>query len=184
MEVAINPSSAAEWSAPILVRESQAGDRTAFDALVTNYLRPALGAAILITGNEADAADAVQEALLLAWRRLHQLRDPLTFPAWFRRIVLNQALLTARRARRISDAMPDLDSRSASLEQELDLRNLRRALDSLDRRDRALLTVHYYWRTPLAETAVMLGLPVGTVKSRVHHATRRLRAAYDAEERR
>jgi len=139
---------------------------------------------MLITGNEPDAADAVQEALLTAWQRVPQLRDPVTFPAWFRRIVVNQALLIVRRARRLPEALPELDTSSGSVDDQLDLRNLRRALDALESRDRALLTVHYYWQMPVAETAVMLGLPVGTVKSRVHHATRRLRAAYDAEERR
>jgi RNA polymerase sigma-70 factor (ECF subfamily) len=58
------------------------------------------------------------------------------------------------------------------------------AFGRLSTADRLILTLHHFWDLPVAETAAHLGIPEGTVKSRVHHALRRLRAAYDAEERR
>jgi RNA polymerase sigma-70 factor (ECF subfamily) len=70
------------------------------------------------------------------------------------------------------------------LDRNLERRQLGRAFDRLDDRDRLLLTLHHFWGLPIAETASQLGIPAGTVKSRVHHAMARLRAAYDAEGRR
>ena len=69
------------------------------------------------------------------------------------------------------------------LEVALQHRQLDRAFGRLSPADRLLLTLHFHWNQPVAETAATLGIPAGTVKSRVHHAVRRLRAAYDAEER-
>ena len=71
-----------------LVEAARAGDREAFRTLVEPYVGRALGAATIITRSPADAADAVQDALLSAWRGLPQLRDPEAFPAWFRQHVV------------------------------------------------------------------------------------------------
>jgi RNA polymerase sigma-70 factor (ECF subfamily) len=70
------------------------------------------------------------------------------------------------------------------LDRHVERRQLSRAFDALDARDRTLLTLHHFWGLPIAETAQLLKLREGTVKSRVHHAMTRLRAAYDAEGRR
>jgi RNA polymerase sigma-70 factor (ECF subfamily) len=70
------------------------------------------------------------------------------------------------------------------LERTVERRQLGRAFGRLDDKDRLLLTLHHFWSLPIAETATHLGIPQGTVKSRVHHAMIRLRAAYDAEDRR
>ena len=167
-----------------LVGAACAGDRDAFGRLVRPYLAPAVGAATLITGNDLDGADAVQDALLVAWQRLPQLRNPGLFQAWFRSIVLRAALRTARRTRRIVELDLEVAAPIDQLDRALDLRTLGRALARLDSKDRVLLTLHHYWELPVAETARLLGVPEGTVKSRVHHALHRLRAAYEAEERR
>jgi RNA polymerase sigma-70 factor (ECF subfamily) len=161
-----------------------AGDRDAFGRLVRPHLASAVGAATLITGNDSDGADAVQDALLMAWQRLSQLRNVEAFPAWFRSIVVRAALATARRTRHIGELEMTMAAPPDQLDRALDLRTLRRALVRLDHKDRVLLTLHHYWDLPVAETARLLGVPEGTVKSRVHHAMHRLRAAYDAEERR
>jgi RNA polymerase sigma-70 factor (ECF subfamily) len=70
------------------------------------------------------------------------------------------------------------------LERAVERRQLGRAFDRLDDKDRLILTLHHFWDLPIAETAEHLEIPEGTVKSRVHHAMSRLRAAYDAEDRR
>jgi RNA polymerase sigma-70 factor, ECF subfamily len=167
-----------------LVERAVSGDRGAFDRLVEPYLAVALGAARLITGQEADAADAVQDALLRAWQGLGDLRDPLLFPAWFRQIVVRSATRFARRRGQVLELNLEAPGSTDSLEREFDRRQLARAFDRLDSKDRALLTLHHYWQLPVAESARLLGLPEGTVRSRVHHAMRRLRAGYDAEVRR
>jgi RNA polymerase sigma-70 factor (ECF subfamily) len=166
-----------------LVEAACAGDRDAFGRLVGPYLASALGAATLIAGNDSDGADAAQDALLIAWQRLSELRNAEAFPAWFRSIVVRAALATARRTRHIVELDMTVAAPLDQLDRALDLRTLRHALVRLDHKDRVLLTLHHYWELPVAETARLLGVPEGTVKSRVHHAMQRLRAAYDAEER-
>jgi RNA polymerase sigma-70 factor (ECF subfamily) len=167
-----------------LVAEARAGDRDSFGRLVGPLLAPAIGAATLITGSQADGADAVQDALLIAWQRLPQLRDEDRFASWFRSIVLRAALRATRRSRRIVELDMEIAAPTDQLDHALDLRTLRRSLGRLDEKDRVVLTLHHYWALPVAETAGLLGIPEGTVKSRVHHALIRLRAAYEAEERR
>ena len=169
-----------------LVGRAALGDRRAFDRLVEPHLAVALGAARLITGEEADAADAVQDALLNSWQALGSLRDPQLFAAWFRRIVIRSATRLATRHGHVTDLALDLETPgpSDSIERELDRRLLARAFARLDSRDRVLLTLHHYWQLPVSESAQLLGLPEGTVRSRVHHALKRLRASYDAEVRR
>lgn len=72
---------------------------------------------------------------------------------------------------------------ATDVDRALEHRTLARAFDRLDVEDRLILTLHHYWGLPVAETAHHLGIPEGTVKSRVHYAVERLRAAYDAEDR-
>ena len=168
-----------------LVQAARDGDSDAFARLVAPELAPAMGAAVLVIGSRADAADALQEALMSAWRGLGGLREPDAFPAWFRRHVVRAAVRVARK-RRAWQPLEDADAQLPALgglDVALQHRQLDRAFARLSAADRLLLTLHFHWNQPVAETAATLGIPAGTVKSRVHHAVRRLRAAYDAEER-
>jgi RNA polymerase sigma factor (sigma-70 family) len=185
IEAAVDRAGAGDHLSAELIERVIGGDREAFGRLVEPYLAIALGAARLITGDEADAADAVQDALLKAWLGLPGLRDPQLFPAWFRRIVIRSAARSIRgRPIRWVELDPDAQAPADSLDRELDRRLLARAFGRLDAKDRVLLTLHHYWQLPVAETSRILDLPEGTVRSRVHHALRRLRAGYDAEARR
>jgi RNA polymerase sigma factor (sigma-70 family) len=166
-----------------LVALACGGDREAFGRLVRPHLAQALGAATIITGSEADGADAVQDALLVAWQRLPQLREGAMFPAWFRRIVVRASTHVSRRRGRVAELDLTASEPADQLDRALDLRTLRRAVARLDENDRLILTLREFWDLPIAETAVLLAIPKGTVKSRLHHALRRLRAAYEAEER-
>lgn len=167
-----------------LVDAAIAGDRDAFRALVEPHVGKALGAATIITRSPADAADAVQDALLSAWRGLPQLRDPDAFPAWFRQHVVRAAIRATKTRGRIAELDLSAPDGSDGLDRAVARRTLGRAFDRLDPDDRSLLTLHHFWGLHIAETASHLGIPAGTVKSRIHAAMGRLRAAYDAEERR
>jgi RNA polymerase sigma factor (sigma-70 family) len=167
-----------------LVDAAVAGERDAFRALVEPYLGKALGAATIITRSPSDAADAVQDALLSAWSGLSQLRDPDAFPAWFRQHVVRAAIRRTKRRGWVGELDLDTPGISDDLDRAVARRTLSRAFDRLEPGDRLLLTLHHFWGLPISETAVHLGIPPGTVKSRIHGAMARLRAAYDAEERR
>jgi len=166
-----------------LVAAARGGDRAAFGELVAPELAKALGAARILSRSGSDASDAVQDALLSAWRGLDGLRDPQAFPAWFRRHVVRAAIRIGKRPHVVQ-----LDLAGAvapdDLDRSVERRQLGRAFDRLDDKDRLILTLHHFWDLPIAETASLLSIPEGTVKSRVHHAMTRLRAAYDAEDRR
>ena len=181
---AVLDSSSPLAAAPDLVAAARRGDREAFRALVEPHLAPALGTATILTRSGADAADAVQEALLSAWRGLDSLREPGAFPAWFRRHVVRAALRAAERRGRVVELDLETAAPEGELDRALERRTLARAFDALDPKDRLILTLHHFWGLPVAETAEHLGIPAGTVKSRVHHATERLKAAFAAEERR
>lgn len=167
-----------------LVAAARDGDRDAFAALVSPQLAAALGTARLVTGSAEDGADAVQEALLSAWQGLGSVRDPQAFPAWFRRHVVRAALRTAKRRHRVTELDVEQAAPEGALERALAIRQLDRAIDRLDAPDRLILALRHIWDLPGAEIAGLLGIPEGTVKSRVHAALVRLRAAYEAEERR
>ena len=181
MEAALDPPSTRLRS---LVDAAIAGDRDAFRTLVEPSVPSALGMAAILTRSQADAADAVQEALLSAWQGLPGLRDADAFPAWFRRHVVRAAMRTAKRRGRVLELNVEVADAPDALERAVAGRTLGRAFDRLEPADRLLLTLHHYLGLPVAETATHLSIPTGTVKSRVHAAMDRLRAAYDAEERR
>jgi RNA polymerase sigma-70 factor (ECF subfamily) len=187
MEVALDaPARPHRTALEPLVTAARAGDREAFRALVEPHLGVALGVATILTGSAADGADAVQDALLSSWQGLDRLREADAFPAWFRRHVVRSASKTGRARGR--GKVVELDATLAGSSDDLDRtlagRTLGRAFDHLAEPDRQLLTFHHVWDLPIAETAEILGVPEGTVKSRVHYAMQRLRAAYDAEDRR
>jgi RNA polymerase sigma-70 factor (ECF subfamily) len=187
MEVALeSPARPFGTSLEPLVAAARRGDRDAFRTLVEPHLAVALGASTVLTGSAADAADAVQEALLSAWQGLGSLREPDAFPAWFRRHVIRAASRASRARHRghVVELDPSLAIATDDLDRIVEGRTLGRAFDRLDEPDRLLLTLHHVWGLPVAETAEILGVPEGTVKSRVHYAMQRLRAGFDAEDRR
>jgi RNA polymerase sigma factor (sigma-70 family) len=178
-EVALNPEVYGS-----LVAGARRGDRDAFRRLIEPHLSAALGSAIILTGSHADGADAVQDALLSAWQGLDGLRDPAAFGAWFRRHVVRAATrATSRRGRlvELDVSVPDPDG---MLERAVERRTMARAFTALEDDDRLILTLHFFLGLHAAETGSLLGIPEGTVRSRVHYAVRRLRAAFESEERR
>ena len=164
-------------SVSLLVGRAREGDHGAFEELVRPLLPRAVGSALLITGNMSDAEDAAQDALLAAWRDVSTVRSPDAFPAWFRRLVVRAAVRRAIRRRKDAavglDAVP-LDSLHDSVEHGV---WLRQAFTALSPNDRAVVTARHYFGYSTAETADLLGVPAGTVKSRLHYALGRLRVA-------
>ncbi len=144
----------------------------------------AVGLAGLVLGDRDEAEDAVQEAAVRAWRSAGELRDIETAEAWFDRIVVNVCRDRLRRRRRIRfiplegapERHPD-DPFAAAIERDAALR----ALDVLDAEQRVVVVLHYWGDLTLAAIADRTGWPIGTVKSRLHHALERLRHRLAAE---
>ena len=132
--------------------------------------------AMAILWNEQDAADAVQEAMLKAWRRRGALRDEGQFEAWFTRILVNQCRDMLRRRKREDAAeIADVPSEDRLCE---DLQ-LRLALKRLPEKYRLPLLLHYMEGWPVRDVARMLNIPQGMAKSRLHQARKTLRALLD-----
>jgi RNA polymerase sigma-70 factor (ECF subfamily) len=170
-----------------LVEQAKRGDREAFDALarVTGDRCMAIAFRILRDFDRAD--DAVQTALLTAWREIRTLRDPELFEPWLHRILTNACYTEARRGARRSEVirlLPVEPVHGSDEFQNVEHRDqLERAFRRLTVEQRAVLVFHHYLELPLPEIADRIGIPLGTVKSRMYHAKQALRAALEADAR-
>ena len=170
-----------------LVEQAQQGDHAAFDALAAASFERLGGVARGILRDPSLAEDAVQECLVRAWRDLRALRDPDRFEAWTYRLLVNACADELRRARRrpIEVSVPIGDSvRSADATAAIDDRDeLERGFGRLSVDHRAVLVLIHYVGLPAREVADVLGVPEGTVTSRLHYGTRALRASLEADRR-
>jgi len=133
--------------------------------------------------NSADAEDVAQEALLKAFRSFHRLRDPQKFRAWLVRITFRMALdrrrSTNRREKRETQwAIPELrpsppTAEALAASSEFQIR-LERAMEQLPEKSRLVLLLAAMQGYTLEEVSTMLGIPVGTVKSRLFFARKQL----------
>ena len=167
-----------------LVRTATVAEDTAFERIVGPLLHPGYDLAWAVLRDRQAAEDAVQEAAVSAWRAFSTLRDEGRARSWFLKIVLNQCRATMRtrwwRSRLLADRA---EGHVAAHDAGADLRvDLERALRALSRDQRAVLFLAYQMDLPQDEIARVLGVRVGTVKSRMHRAVARLRSALPAED--
>ena len=167
-----------------MIARVTAGERDLFRVLVARYGALAQRTA-LVCGAGADADDVVQEAFVAAYRALPRFRAGLEFRPWLLKIVVNQAhnaVRGRRRVRALADRVATwrvevLGDEPAGNAVTVERRGaLVRALGQLRTADREVLALRYLLDLSEAETAVALGMPKGTVKSRTARALARLRA--------
>ncbi len=168
-----------------LVRSAMRGDERAFTEIVNSVADRFLGVAHRILRDAALAEDAVQQALLNAWRDLPDLRDPAKFEGWSYRLLIRACYMEARRRKRwhpttivrsiAEPTAPDLIG--GIIERE----RLERGFGRLSLDHRAVLVLTYYLDLPSEQVAQVLDVPVGTVHSRLHRAQRALRGALEAD---
>jgi len=168
-----------------LVERARRGDRQAFAELARASGARLDATARLILRDPDLAQDAVQETLIRAWRSLPGLRDPDAFDHWLHRLVANACLEIMRKRRRrvvevelteISEPpAPDASGLVADRDQ------LDRVLAHLDPESRAVVVLHLYLDLPLPKVADMLGIPLGTAKSRLHRSLGAMRSAVAIE---
>jgi len=177
-EVAIRDAAAIES----IVARAAGGDQAAFAGLVAEHHASMARVAFAITGDGESAADAVQTAWAIAWRRLRSLRDVTTVRAWLVAIAANEARQIVRRQRRrtIVDLSSIQDpSTGPDPANQISALDLGRALRSLDADDRALLALRFAAGLDSGQIAVQLGLSASGVRSRLSRLIDRLRTELD-----
>jgi len=170
----------------LLVLRAQAGDIEAFDGLFRRCAPLLLKHLQYVLRDDSLAEDVLQDTLILMYRKLKWVRDPASVRPWLYRVATREALRALDRRRRRAESPLDESSQpaSASLERLLERSLLGRAgreeVERLPPAHRAVLSLHYLEAMPLADVAGVLGIPIGTVKSRLAAGLDRLRQTIGA----
>ena len=186
---------ATDESDALLVRRAKSGDTRAFGTLVQRYMRRAYYAALGLVGSSEDAMDLSQEAFVRAFRARHTIDPDRPFYAWLyqiiRRLCFNHTRDRRTRRRGIEAAgdwlVDQATARTASMNPERALESaearqrVAEALESLSDRDREVLVLKEFEGLRYREIAEVIGVPIGTVMSRLYSARRRLAAALEEE---
>ena len=171
---------------PDLIEKWQHGDVNAFETLYRQYERLVFRTAYLITGSKEAAEDALQEVFLSMWKSRHTYdpnRGKLT--TWLHRITVNQC---SRKQKRKSPAIISLEERGVDLPEikhqpqpeeisiaKMEYDRLLKAMNALDTKHRSVLVLRYFNDLSYQEIAEVLGIPLGTVKSRLNQSLRYLK---------
>lgn len=170
-----------------LVLRAQRGDAAAFAALVGETAGRLRGVAMSILRDPDLADDATQRSLVSIWRNLHDLHDPSRFEAWSYRLLVNSCYSQIRAAKRRADVPAEAVNAWPAGGNPFDLvadqEMIERSFTRLPMQQRAVVTLHHRFGLSLDRVAAVLGVPVGTVYSRLHRAMDGLRAAIEADER-
>ena len=162
-----------------LVERAKRGDHEAFDAIATGAYQRLYGVATRILRDQYDAEDAVQDALLHAWRDIRGLRDPDRLDAWLHRLLVNACTDQARRSkRRVREAVVDAIDQADPTDEIArvgDRDELERAFLRLSVDQRAALVLTHYVGMSAADVADVLGIRSGAVYVRVHRGSRAMR---------
>jgi len=186
---------ATDESDALLVRRTKSGDTRAFGTLVQRYMRRAYYSALGLVGSSEDAMDLSQEAFVRAFRARHTIDPDRPFYAWLyqiiRRLCFNHTRDKRTRRRGIEAAgdwlVDQATARTASMNPERALESAEArqrvadALESLSDRDREVLVLKEFEGLRYREIAEVIGIPIGTVMSRLYSARRRLAEALEEE---
>ena len=152
-----------------------------FAVFYASSYRRLLGQLFAVTGDLAEAENLLQEAYARAFARWAQVRAYDHPEAWVRRVALNLAAMAARRLRRLAAALLRLGPPAAIPELSPELLDLHSALRTLPLGQRQVIVLHHLAGLPVEEVARELGLPAGTVKSRLARGRQALAQALDID---
>ncbi len=159
------PETGLAWKTDVQLACS--GDRAAFARLIREMQNELYAMARSLLNNDEDCADAIQEAILKAYRGLRKLRETAYFRTWLFRILIHECQQIYRKQKRISPSAKLPDREAVTTATDLDLRN---AVNRLDEPLRTLVKLHYFADLPLSRIAEMMNVSEGTLKSRLHRA--------------
>ena len=163
-----------------LVARAQQGDHEAFDALAGAAYHRLYAVAVRILRDGYAADDAVQDTLVRAWRDIRSLRDRDRFEAWLHRLLVHACADHVRKGRRRVEIVPNTSDHPDPVDDMArvgDRDEISRAFQTLSVEHRAVLVLAHYVGLSAPEIAAWLGIPTGTVYSRIHHGRRAMRAS-------
>jgi RNA polymerase sigma-70 factor (ECF subfamily) len=176
-----------------LVERAGRGERAAYELLARSTAPRLYAVAHRILRDTDRADDAVQNALVAIWKEIGRLRDPDRFEAWTYRLIVRACSAEIRQERRWRPAVRLIPGQDPPVAGAIagrdwagsvaDREQLERAFRRLSPEQRAVVVLHHYVGLPMPEVAMALEIPTGTATSRLHYATKALRAALDADDR-
>ncbi len=170
-----------------LVASARIGDRQAFELLAERWDPKLRAHAWRLLGDHEQAGEAVQDGWAEIIRGIDRLRDDAAFPAWAYRIVSRRCaklIASGQRRRELAETLaadPTAAEPAAAEADLLDVDRVRAAVRALPPEQRAAVALFYFEDLSVAETAVALDVPAGTVKTRLMHARRKLRARLEGD---
>jgi len=175
---------------PVLLQRAQAGEEAAFGAIMKAYYEPVFRLVYSIVRSEHDARDVCQEIWLTVWKQLAGFRGEAKFTTWLHPIAVRRAVDHLRKRRRWYDRFLPFSTgdetvgsvpepavpadQHAETERTERTAELRRAIDALPPKLRAVLALREVQGLSYEEIARVTGIPAGTVMSRLYHARRQL----------
>jgi RNA polymerase sigma-70 factor (ECF subfamily) len=165
-----------------LVASARVGDPTAFELLAERWDPKLRAHAARLLGDAEQAREAVQDGWAEIVRGLQGLRDDAAFPAWAYRIVSRRCaklIARAQRGRQLAEALAAEPAPGKA--EATDFDRLRAAVRALPPAQRAAIALFYFEDLSIADTAIALDVPAGTVKTRLMHARRKLRSALEGD---
>ncbi len=195
MELVVNQQKTAINERDLILR-AQAGERAAFGELVQRYMRRAYFAALGFVGSPEDAMDLSQDAFARAYRARQKINPDMQFYTWFYQILrrlcfnfirdrkLHRAKLREQKSWIVDEATFRSSQRNPqrNVEREETRRRVRRAIETLPDREREVLVLKEFEGLKYREIAEIVGIPIGTVMSRLYSARRNLAAAIEEME--
>jgi RNA polymerase sigma-70 factor (ECF subfamily) len=164
----------------ILIDKIKKGDMGAYEALVKKYMKKAYNVALYYTKNPTDAWDVSQQGFINAWKGIKRFNSDRPFFPWLYVIIKNEALTRFKKENREEGnkirglPLKNIDSPEESLEKKEKIRKLQKALLKLDKEKQEIIYLRHYACMSYKEISEVLGLPEGTIMSRLYYARKAL----------
>ena len=164
----------------ILIAKIKKGDMGAYEALVNKYMKKAYNVALYYTKNPADAWDISQQGFVNAWKGIKRFDESSPFFPWLYAIIKNEAFTRFKKEKREEEKkegglpLKIIDSPEENLEKKENLKKLQKALLKLDKEKKEIIYLRHYADMSYKEISDALGLPEGTIMSRLYYARKAL----------
>jgi RNA polymerase sigma-70 factor (ECF subfamily) len=172
----------------ILIEKIKKGDMEAYETLVKKYMKKAYNVALYYTKNPADAWDISQQGFVNAWKGIRRFNTNNPFFPWLYAIIKNEALTRFKKEKREEEKkgsglpLKSIGSPEENLEKKEKVRKLQKALLKLDKEKREIIYLRHYADMSYKEISGVLGLPEGTIMSRLYYARKALQKEFMKDE--